>query len=289
MKQAAQLFKGETFLQNNLHVLVNRYTEDFLVPFHSHDFIEYCYVSEGSGFHHIVQEKIPVRKGMLFVIPVGIPHVFRPSSYDSLRDPLIVYNCLFDAQMMDRLSLFLHDLPLREHLASLGGSGSTYYSVFDSDGSIEGLMQNMYRELSVPGIGSTTMLHTLLSQLVVKVYRQKYGDVDKSITEAADFSQVIQYIENNISEAITLTDLARMSRWSSRHLQRKFVRHTGQSFGSYLQNVRVNKSCELLRNTEHKITTVAELVGYRDIDSFNAVFKKIVGQSPMSYRKHFRS
>lgn len=289
MNQATQLFKGEFFLQNNLHLLVNRFNEDFVVPFHAHDFIEYCYVAEGKGFHHIENMAIPVSKGVLFAIPVGVSHVFRPTSPHSASNPLIVYNCLFDIHMINQLSIILQDHPIREHLTALTNNTSTYFSVYDRDGSIEHLMQMLFREMSVPIIGSTTMLHLLLSQLIVSVYRLKYAVADKPTTHVSDFSQVIRHLEQNLHESITLSDLSLISKWSIRHLQRLFQQHTGQSFGSHLQNLRVQKSCELLRSSEHKVITIAELVGYRDIDSFNAVFKKVVGQTPVSYRRLNRS
>lgn len=289
MNKPTQLFKGEVFLQSNLHLLVNRYTEDFIVPFHAHDFIEFCYVAEGKGFHHIENETISVSKGQLFAIPVGISHVFRPSSPDSKGDPLIVYNCLFDSHMVEQLTVILQDQPIREHLAELETSTLSYYSIFDRDGSIESLMQMLYREISVPRIGSTTMLHTLLSQLIVTVYRQKHTESGKTVTQFADFTQVIQYLERNLAETITLSELALMSKWSIRHLQRMFHRQTGQSFGSFLQNLRIQKSCELLRITEYKVSSIAEFVGYHDIDSFNSIFKKIVGKTPTEYRKIYKS
>ncbi|MCR8657012.1 AraC family transcriptional regulator [Paenibacillus endoradicis] len=289
MNRTTQLFKGEDYLQNNFHLYVNRCTEDFLVPFHSHDFFEFCYVAEGSGFHHIENEIFPVKKGMLFAIPIGTSHVFRPTSTESLKKPLIVYNCLFNENMINKLALVIQESPIKQYLMSLGSSDTSYFSVFDYDGLIEELMINLYREMSVPTVGSTTMLPILLTHLIVTVYRLKFGETDKSTKEVTDFDQVIQYVENNVHESITLTDLAAISRWSNRHLQRMFVKHTGQNFSSYLQNLRVNKSCEVLRSTSLKIAMVAELVGYHDIDSFNAVFKKIVGQTPTAYRRIYKS
>jgi AraC family L-rhamnose operon transcriptional activator RhaR len=288
MNPSAQLFKAEFFFDHTIHLLVNRYTEDFTVPFHAHDFIEYCYVAEGKGFHHIEQETIPVSKGMLFAIPVGVSHVFRPTSPDAKGNPLIVYNCLFDSHMVDQLTDMLMEQPIQEHLIDLRNRRIPYFSVSDHDGSIESLMQMLYREMSVQGIGSATMLHTLLSQLVVTAYRKNLSNPDKPRSEVANFDQMLQFLKQNMHEAVTLSDLARVSKWSDRHLQRLFQRQTGQSFGSYLQNLRVQKSCELLRSSEHKISSIAERVGYRDMDSFNAVFKKIVGQSPRQYRKLYR-
>ncbi|WP_054940959.1 response regulator transcription factor [Paenibacillus ihuae] len=289
MQRKAELFTSDTFLQNQLHLLVNRATEDFAVPFHAHDFIEYCYVAEGRGFHHIEQDTFPVQKGMLFVIPVGVSHVFRPATTEAHGNRLIVYNCLFDGHMVDRLSVIVQEPRIREHLGRLGRSDSPYFSVFDDKGTIERLMLSLYREGSGYREGSATMLIALLSELIVTVYRTIIAPVDKSAAESSDFTAVIHYLDNNLSGTLTLAGLAEMSKWSVRHLQRMFRTHTGQPFGSYLQNLRIQKSCELLRTSKQKVQLIAESVGYRDMDSFNTVFKKITGVTPRQYRKTVQS
>jgi AraC family L-rhamnose operon transcriptional activator RhaR len=288
LTQPRKLFRSEHFLQNNLHLYVNRYTEDFIVPFHSHDFFEYCYVAEGKGYHHVDNETIPVHKGMLFAIPIGTAHVFRPSTPELKGNQLIVYNCLFDKQMLTQLSIYLQEPQIVDSLMSLGNANAAYFSVFDRDGSLEDLITKLYREMSVPIAGSTSMQYALLSQIVIMVYRLKHCEMDNHTNEISNFDHILQYVEQHLSDKLTLADLERISRWSNRHLQRKFMQHTGQSFGSYLQHLRVRKSCELLRNTHHKVRTIAELVGYNSTDTFNAVFKKVVGQSPTIYRKSQR-
>lgn len=289
MQRKAQLFTSESFLQNQLHLVVNRAAEDFEVPFHAHDFIEYCYVAEGRGFHHIEYDTFSVQKGMLFVIPVGVSHVFRPATADAHGNRLIVYNCLFDSHMVERLSVIVQEPHIREHLGSLEFRNSPYFSVFDHEGRIEGLMLSLYREDTGYGEGSATMLTALLSELIVTVYRSKFAAAGQYSGEPSDFTAINHYLKQNLSGTVTLAGLSEISKWSVRHLQRMFHRHTGQPFGSYLQNLRVQKSCELLRTSGQKITLIAESVGYRDMDSFTTVFKKIVGVSPRQYRKTVHS
>ncbi|XEC97425.1 helix-turn-helix domain-containing protein [Paenibacillus tarimensis] len=285
MNRIKKVFQSEFFLQNNLHLSVTRFEENFTVPYHEHDFIEYCYVAEGNGFHHIGQETFPIHKGMLFVIPVGVAHVFRPATPERSSNPPIVYNCLFDTQLAAQLSNFQEQL-IQEHLYSLGSTTSSYFSVFDRDGSIESILMKMNREMSVKETGSKTMLYALLSQLIVTVYRIKYGNEEHATSnEAADFNHIILYLEQNFNQRISLAEVSRYSGWSPRHLQRLFQKHTGQSFGSYLQNLRIQKSCEMLRGSSLKVGLVSELAGYRSIDSFNIAFKKTVGLTPTEYRK----
>ncbi|ASA23446.1 AraC family transcriptional regulator [Paenibacillus donghaensis] len=284
MKRINKLFESQFLLDPNLHMWVNRFTEDFTVPYHEHDFIEYCYVAEGNGFHHIEQEIFPIHKGQLFVVPIGVAHVFRPVTPARSSKPPVVYNCMIDLHLVAQLSRF-QEQRIQEHLSSLGNKNTSYFSVIDRDGAIENLMVQLQREVSINDPGSITMLHSLLNQLIVIVYRRIHTDADAPATKTADFNHVIHFLEQNFNQAITLTELSRYSGWTTRHLQRLFLKHTGQSFHSLLQHLRIQKSCEMLRNSSLKIGLISELVGYRSIDSFNSVFKRNVGLTPSEYRK----
>lgn len=285
MKRPNNLFERDHFLSDSSLMFVNRYTEDFNVPYHAHDFIEYCYVAEGTGFHHVEQETFPIHKGQLYVIPIGVSHVFRPATTDRSSKPPIVYNCLFDMHLATLLS-GLQEPPIQEHLSALANKTSSYFSVFDREGAIERIMIQLLNEMNASAIGSRAMLHALLSQLIVTVYRLQHEDSECSVNEdSVDFHRVIDYVKQNFSTSITLVELSRISGWSTRHLQRLFDLHTGQTFGAYLQNVRIQRSCEMLRGSNHKVSFIAEQVGYHHIDSFNAAFRKTVGITPTAYRK----
>lgn len=284
MKRTNKLFERKFLLDHNLHMWVNRFTEDFNVPYHEHDFIEYCYVAEGNGFHHIGQETFSIHKGQLFVIPLGVAHVFRPATPQRTSKPPVVYNCMFDLHLAAQLSTF-QEQSIQEHLSSLGSTASSYFSVIDQQGSIESIMLQLHREISVNKTGSRAMLYSLLNQLIVTVYRRKYEDTATPTGKTADFNHVIHYLEQNFNQAITLAKLSHFSGWTTRHLQRLFLKHTGHSFGSFLQQLRIQRSCEMLRSSNLKIGLISEFVGYRSIDSFNSVFKKNVGLTPSEYRK----
>lgn len=88
---------------------------------------------------------------------------------------------------------------------------------------------------------------------------------------------IFLYLRQHLSERIHMKNLVQLSRWSEKKIGRMFVRYTGQTFGSYFQHLRIQKSCELLKQTDHKVSMIAEMVGYQDMDSFHAAFKKITG------------
>ncbi|MDF2963759.1 MAG: AraC family transcriptional regulator [Paenibacillus sp.] len=290
MNSFPNTFTAEAMFKIKFDIFVNRAVEDFTLPLHSHDFIEFAFIAEGKGFHHVEDEVHPVYKGQLFVLPVGVSHVFRPTSANSAKNPLVVYNCVFTPATIDHMSGILADDAITDHLKSLKADNPATYSVFDTEGIIEKLFIRLHQEYSLQRVGSFTCLYSLLLQLIVETYRLKFAPSDHLEQQVGNlhFVQVLEYLEKHYHEDVTLSGLADRCQWSERHLQRLFKQNTGQTFRSYLQNVRVQKSCEALRTTQNKISMIADSVGYKDMDSFIEVFKRIAGKSPKEYRQQFQ-
>lgn len=293
-------FKGESFFPHDLLIYVNRSNEDFDVPLHNHDFVEIAYVAEGAGFHYIGGEVRKVRKGDLYIIPVGVPHVFRPAAADPARHPLSVYNCIVSPRLLDWLDPFVTDRSVAAFMQSLPAGEFRCYSLQDAGDAMDRLYLTLHREFSLPLQGSSDYLHTLLLQLFILICRSAdIAQTNSPLLPApegrkppsaskAPFDRVLAELDRRIQEETTLADLAQASGYSERHLQRLFRQHTGQSFHRYRQSRRIARSCELILHTELKIGAVAAQVGYRDVDAFVAAFKRCMGILPNAYRKHTR-
>jgi AraC family L-rhamnose operon transcriptional activator RhaR len=282
-----ETFKGEVMFQEDMPLYVNRASEDFNSPMHDHDFIEFAYIAEGNGFHHVVDRVHEVSKGQLFYIPIGTPHVFRPVSANLTKHPLTVYNCVFAPRLLTKIGDFVTDGSIKPFISALHDGTQSYFYLMETGDSIEKLFMLLHREYSLPRDGSADYLYALLLQLLIVVHRVKHGPSPYSppVRAFADFDHLLTYMEQNLSQELSLARLAQISRWSERHLQRLFMQHTSQSFNKYLQSLRVRRSCEWLRNTPMKISSIAEMAGYKDMASFLAVFKRIAGMTPSAYRK----
>ncbi|BBI31679.1 AraC family transcriptional regulator [Cohnella abietis] len=292
MNRLITTLKGEIYFHNDMPIYVNRVTESFTTPMHKHDFIEFAYIAEGSGFHYVGEEVHEVRKGQLFFIPIGTSHIFRPVSVDKTKHQLIVYNCVFPLQLLIKLSEFTSDSHVQQFISSIYNGAESYYFLLDTGDSIEKLFMLLHREYSIQRAGSSDYLCTLILQLLITVHRMKQQllpshSQSHSTRKLTQFDHLLTYMEQNLSNDLSLSHLAQISRWSERHLQRLFKQHTEQSFTRYLQLLRMQKSCELLRSTAFKISTIAEMTGYKDIASYIDVFKRNVGNTPSGYRKAF--
>ena len=54
---------------------------------------------------------------------------------------------------------------------------------------------------------------------------------------------------------------------------------------NYLMRKRIEKACELLENNEIKVSSIAVQSGFSSPQRFNVAFRKLMGKTPMEYRK----
>ena len=92
------------------------------------------------------------------------------------------------------------------------------------------------------------------------------------------------YIDKNYMKDITLSMVANEIYITSGYLSTLFKQVTGDSFVNYLNRVRIEQACDLLKDVRLKTYEVAYQVGFQDEKYFTKVFKKLKGTSPSHYR-----
>jgi two-component system response regulator YesN len=98
-------------------------------------------------------------------------------------------------------------------------------------------------------------------------------------------NSVLDYIHENFSRDIGLTDLSEATGLVPAYLCNLFKECVGVSYIKYLTSVRLDHAKRLLQSGE-KAMKVAEKVGYSDYHYFCRVFKKYTGVTPGEYREH---
>ncbi len=99
------------------------------------------------------------------------------------------------------------------------------------------------------------------------------------------FSKAVQYIHNNYFESINTQKIAAMVGMSHRQFNRRFQRFFNTSLCQYLMRVRINAACRLLTETDRSVTGIAGEVGFYDQSHFSRTFTRLMGLSPLKYRK----
>ncbi|MEU0565734.1 AraC family transcriptional regulator [Nonomuraea sp. NPDC005983] len=97
---------------------------------------------------------------------------------------------------------------------------------------------------------------------------------------------VIAMLHENLSEEVTVDDMAHVARFSKFHFSRIFQRATGVSPGRFLSALRLQKAKRLLLETSHSVTEICHIVGYSAVGTFSSRFKSMVGMAPVDYRQN---
>lgn len=95
------------------------------------------------------------------------------------------------------------------------------------------------------------------------------------------------FIEQHYMEPITTNDVARIVYLSPTYANHCFATECGISIHGYILQYRLEKSKQLLCETDEYITRIAELVGYCNKTSFYLAFKRYTGISPTEYRQKY--
>lgn len=283
-QRTVRLLSGEQYFSEQLQIYVNRNSESYELTEHYHNFLELSYVSEGTGTHHTGSESIQVSAGDLFLIPMGISHVFRPSSVAKNRQ-LIVYNCIVT---MDTLIPLIELFPGGNSLKNLLNLPSIFHTQ-DHSGAAHHLFTSLYREYSIERINREAALHSLLIQLLV-LYSRMYEDpvTNTHLPGLDKMDEILDLLQLRYAESFTASQLAEAYGVGERQFQRLFRKHTGMTLTQYIQGLRVRAACELLLTTTHKTAYTSEAVGYSHTPFFYEVFKKHIGISPREYRNQHK-
>ena len=102
--------------------------------------------------------------------------------------------------------------------------------------------------------------------------------------EKAVVRQIRQYLEDHYTENVTLEIIANLSGMSAYHLIRVFRSEVGLPPHAYLEQVRINRARQFLREGT-AIAEVAFMTGFTDQSHFSRHFKRMTGVTPGQYRK----
>jgi transcriptional regulator GlxA family with amidase domain len=99
--------------------------------------------------------------------------------------------------------------------------------------------------------------------------------------------QAQEFIEQNISDKISVEELSSRFAIGRRHFERRFKKATNNTPIEYIQRVRIEAAKKHLERSAKNVNEVMYDVGYTDNKAFRSVFKKITGLSPVEYRNKY--
>ncbi len=161
-----------------------------------------------------------------------------------------------------------------------------------SQSGLRGLLDDFIRGWTPQGVGLIALAR-LITALSVWPTDATVGGFDSPRPEASNASdspsarvkRAVEHLGKRISEPPDLSELAAAAHLSPRHFARRFKRDYGSTPHEYLQARRLDVARGLLRDTERRVASVAEELGFSSPAAFSRWFTRLAGRSPRHFRQ----
>lgn len=228
------------------------------------------YNTDGKGFIRIGERIYELEADHFFLIPSNVPHLY----YADQDDPWSIYWVHFTGS---KAGLFtkevMQPISIERNISS---RVSERIALFDE------IFRNLDRGYSIETLEyiNLCLYHLLASFFHIDQFCLK------NESRAKDYvGKSISFMLENLNKNLKLEEIASAIQLSVSHYSRIFADRTGHSPIDYFIQLKIQKSCRLLDNTNLSIAEIARESGFDDQFYFSRLFRKVMNMSPRDYRK----
>ena len=290
MSNPAELPTFWTFLDNITNNLKSQRLADVFrfisfYPFetygpHKHLRLEINHVKKGNCMMHLDNESINFVEGDTMIILSNVNHVFEAGSGGTTLMQLEFLPEIFsgfdlnfpgciDGIGLGSISPFSEENKLIKIVNNIG---------------IMRVVQRIVNELEGRNYYYQYLVVMYYAELLVLIYRYMSENY-LPICQNDALKRAISFIRFNYHKDISINDVAIQADISERYLRSLFSQYLNISPLDYLNQIRINKSIELLRNTELSVKEICFQCGFQSPQYFSRIFKQQTGISPREVAK----
>lgn len=239
---------------------------------------EISYIFSGKGRFYLDGNEYSVQAGDLFLCKPNQLHNLVADTADPFR---YLYFAFFFQESTDFDNPFIHVEKMLRMVKNPCIQDSQAISI---------PFTNVLKELHNPKELSQPLIETYFTQIILLTYRNFFGggfdvaakNIDSFVNPIV--YSAISYIDNNLCEITSLSDVAAYLNYSYSHLAHIFADETGMSLQGYYNKRRIETAISLLTESGMSVNDIAFKLQYQSIHSFSKAFKKALGMAPSQYR-----
>lgn len=268
------------------NIALSRFVEDSEYPCVISPFTRIYLITEGEGWLLLGDKRILIEPGYLYLTPS-----FTPCSY-FFEQNLEHFYVHFSARLLNGLNIYSLfntqtkvlcsklDRPLFERLLEL--NPNMELPTLDPD------IYQTKEWLSKPD-PARPMSHSVETRAILELFLSRFIQSERFANHNEliryNMNPILNYIQDNLKEAIHIDDLAQMACLSTDHFSRIFKKVVGFPPGEFIISKRIEKAKLLLITTNMPLKGVIEESGFSSLAYFSRIFKKFTNTTPLKYRR----
>lgn len=251
---------------------------------HFHNLLEIGICRRGDGELVIGGRKYRYRTNQVTMIPPEVPHTTisngqKPSSWEfmyvdvaELAKEMFGDNAALRKRLQDHLDSLPNLMDMKHHPRIV----RLIFAIIEE----EKQQKLYYRQIAAD----------YLRALVYEVMRldEEYEERDPERRKigrgAGTVERVLAYVAEHYTEELKVSDLAAQCSMCETYFRQVFEEHVHMAPMEYVNLMRIQKACELLKTGNDPMDDVAAKVGYTTTSTFNRNFKKFMNTSPYQWK-----
>ena len=242
--------------------------------FHNEEY-EILHILSGDGAIVIKNKLYELSENIVFFINGKDTHYTSPQTPNKyIRNKII-----FSQKTLQQLSNILSVENIIENLFSNGGTAI----VLTTETSAE--IDKYFFNLSKTDKNTTNQNINIFINIFSIIDTALKSNITKAKRLKNKVTDILSYIDQNLSEKISLNDICEKVNLSKYYMCRKFKNSVGMTVMEYIEFSRISKAKELLINTDETISETAIKTGFDSAAYFSKIFKAHTGMTPTNYKK----
>jgi len=253
------------------------------VPMHWHREFEIDYILEGEGQFILGEEKYVASKGDIVIIPPNVLH----AAY-ATEGNILIYDALVFSHSI--LGTGSNDRSTAECILPIINGQLKITTLIVAKNNFQKCVKQIFESAEE----NSPLSDLLLKSELLRFFWLLEKESEIILKEEADvhYSELIrpalEYMAVHYGEDITVEQLADIAHLSKSYFMGCFKKATGIGAIEHLTQIRMKIVCDALVNSNEHIADLAYNCGYDNLSNFNRQFKRMIGCTPMEYRRRNR-
>lgn len=251
---------------------------------HFHNMMEIGYCRDGKGTMTLDETVVSYEPEILSVIPKNYPH-----TTNSERGRKSFWEYLyFDPETILRNMYPENELHQKKLLRLINRKANCLRA--RENPQLVSIVLTIMEEMRGKREFYTDTVNALAEAMCLEIARMNCDKPEEIFEERkpgiSQIKNALDYISMEYKESIRIETLAEKCNMSETHFRRLFVEYMNMTPVDYINMIRVQMACELMKKTNASMDEVAMKVGFSTTSTFNRNFKRIVGTTPYQWKKN---
>lgn len=274
--------------KNDCFTIFSRTKDKFDFPLHYHEEFELNFIYNAKNAQRVIGDHIEtIDDYELVLVGPNLQHGwfnYNCTSTDIKEITIQFHRDLFDDRFLSRNQMYFI-----KHMLEKSTQG-----VLFAKETITHTVPRLNTLIEKDGFDSVLQLLSVLHDLSVSNNMRTLSDIsfhnyDSTSYNSRRIEKVMEYISQNFTKNITLSDAAKLASMTEISFSRFFKTRTGRTFIDTVNDTRLGQASRLLIDTTQNITEISYKCGFNNISNFNRIFKKKKGCTPKEFRETYQA